>query len=151
LDERLVEVGKGNSGESMLKRVHNDEYTKGNSVSELLEEQGVRKSCCSQAEVDCMSRLLETMSAIDVMSSDDASNREPCYRTWDQVLKDGTSLTEGAQCRWWENSVSRVLCHYLLEGNVHKCRTNLQKEEGSYVDVQVTKVTFTKPTQQELR
>jgi hypothetical protein len=147
LDEGL---GEGNVGESVFRRVHNGE-TKANSIIEFLEEQGGQKDCYSKADVDCMSRLMETMSALDVMSSDGASNREPCCRTWDQVPKAGTSLNEGAQCRWWDNSVSRILCHYLLEGNMHICRTNLTEAEGCRVDERVNKVTFTKPTQQELR
>jgi hypothetical protein len=148
LDERL---GEGNSGESVFRRVHNDDGTKANSSTEFLEEQGGQKDCCRQADTDCMYRLMETMSALDVMLSDGASNREPCCRTWDQVPKAGTSLNEGAHCQWWDNPVSRTLCHYLLEGNMHICRTNLTEAEGCRVDEQVNKVTFTKPTQQELR
>jgi hypothetical protein len=145
LEERLSD---GNPGESLFRRVHNGDETKANSDSEFLEE---RKNCCSQADADCMSRLTGMMSALDVMSSDGASNREPCCRTWDQVPKAGTSLNEGAQCQWWENSVSRILCHYLLEGSMHIYRTNLTETEGRCVDEQVNRVTFTKPTQQELR
>jgi hypothetical protein len=150
LDERLGEVGTGNSENSVPERVHDDE-TKAISISESFECQGGSKNCCSQTDADCMSRLMETMSALDIMSSYGANDREPCFRTWDPLPRDGTSLKEGAQCRWWENALSRVVCHYLLEGNVHNCRTNLKQGEGRCVDMGVTKVTFTNPTQQEMR
>jgi len=151
MDERLGKIDKGNSEESLSDRVCNDDEKKGNLISEVLEVQRVEKSPCSQVEADCTSRLMETMSALDMILSGGAGSREPCFRSWDQIPKDGTSLNEEVQCQWWENSVSRVLCHYLLEGIVHNCRINLQKVQGCQVDVQSTRVTFTKPTQQELR
>ena len=146
-------VGDGNNEEFLMERVAVDSESTGNSVCEILKVHGVGKNCCSQVEVDCMSRLMETMSALDVMSSGGGggSSREPSLRRWDQVPKDGVSLNDNVQCQWWERSVSRVLCHYLLEGNVHTCRTNLQEAKSCDLGVQGTRVTFTKPTQQELR
>jgi hypothetical protein len=151
VDERFGVVNKQNSEESLLEGVGNDNERKGNSISELLEVQQVEKNCCSQVEADCMSRLMETVSALDIMSRGGAYDREPCVRSWDQVPKDGTSFNEGAECLWWQNSVSRLLCHYLLEGSVHKCRTSLKAAQGCHVNVHPARVTYTKPTQQELR
>lgn len=150
VDERVGEVAKQNGEESVLEGVGNNDETKGNSISELLEVQRVEKRC-SQAEADSISQLMDMMSALDVMSRGDACDREPCVRSWDQTPKDGTSFNEGAQCLWWQNSVSRLLCHYLAEGSMHKCRTNLQEAQGCEVNEQPTRVTYTKPTQQELR
>lgn len=149
--KRLDVVSKQNSEMSLFEGGSNDDGRKVNSISELLEVQQVGKNCCSQVETDCMSQLMETVSALDVMSRGGACDREPCVRSWDQVSKDGTSFNEGAECLWWENSVSRLLCHYLLEGRLHKCRTDLQEAQGCQVNVQSTRVTYTKPTQQELR
>lgn len=150
VDERLSEVVKMNSEESLLERVCNDNEKKGNSISELLELQRTEKKCC-QEETDCMFRLMETISAVDVLSRGGACSREPCVRSWDQVPKDGTSFNEGSECLWWQGSVSRLLCHYLLEGSVHKCRTSLEAAQSCHVNVHPTRVTYTKPTQQELR
>lgn len=153
VDKVFGAVGDDNNEEFLVERIGVDSESTGNSVSEVSKVQGVGKNCCSQVEVDCMSRLMETMSALDVMSSGGGggSSREPSLRSWDQVLKDGVSLNDDVQCQWWERSVSRILCHYLLEGNVHKCRTNLQEAQSCNLGVQGTRVTFTKPTQQELR
>jgi hypothetical protein len=146
------EVGNGSNEEFLLKRIGGDGESTGNAVSELLKVQRVGKNGCSQVEVDCMSRLMEAMSVLDVMSTGGGGgSREPFCRSWDQVPKDGVSLNEDVRCQWWEKSVSRILCHYLLEGNVDKCRTSLQEAQGCRVGVQGARVTFTKPTQQELR
>jgi len=153
VDKVFDAVGDGNNEEFMVERIGVDSENTGNSVCEVLKVHGGGKNCCSQVEVDCMSRLMETMSALDVMSSGGGGggSREPSVRSWDQVPKDGVSLNDDAECQWWERSVSRILCHYLLEGNVHKCRTNLQEAQSCDLGVQSTRMTFTKPTQQELR
>lgn len=146
-------VGDGNSAEFLMEKIGVDSESTGNSVCEVSKVQRGGKNCCSQVEVECMSRLMETMSALDVMSSGGGGggSREPSVRSWDQVPKDGVSLNDDAECQWWERSVSRILCHYLLEGNVHKCRTNLQEAQSCDLSVQSTRMTFTKPTQQALR
>jgi hypothetical protein len=154
VDKVFGEVGDGNNEEFLMERVGGDSESTGSSVCEVSKVQGAGKICCSQVEVDCMSRLMETMSALDVMSSGVGSgggSREPSVRSWDQVPKDGVSLNDDVQCQWWERSDSRVLCHYLLEGNVHQCRTNLQAAQICDLGVQGARMTFTKPTQQELR
>lgn len=153
VDEVFGAVGDGNNEEFLMERIGVDSESRGSSVCEVSKVHGVGKNCCSQVEVDCMSRLMETMSALDVMSSGGGggSSREPSVRNWDQVPKDGVSLNDNVECQWWERSVSRILCHYLLEGNVHKCRTNLQEAQSCDLGVQGTRMTFTKPTQQELR
>jgi len=152
-DKVFGAFGDGNNEEFLMERIGVDSENKGNSVCEVSKVHGLGENCCSQVEVDCMSRLMETMSALDVMScgGGGGSSREPSLRSWDQVPKDGVSLNDDAQCQWWERSVSRILCHYLLEGNVHKCRTNLQEAQSCDLGVQGTRMTFTKPTQQELR
>jgi hypothetical protein len=146
VDKEFGVVGNGNNEEFLKEGICSDSESTGNSVQRLGE------NCCSQVEVDCMSRLMETVSALDVMAfGSGGDSREPSCRSWDQVPKDGMSLNEDAQCQWWEKSVSRILCHHLLEGNVHKCRTDLQEARGCQVGVQGIKATFAKPTQQELR
>jgi hypothetical protein len=153
VDKVFGEVGNGSNEEFLMERIGGDSESTGNTVCELLKVQRVGKNCCSQVEVDCMSQFMEAMSALDIMSSGGGGgdSREPSCRSWDQVPKDGVSLNEDVQCQWWEKSVSRILCHYLLEGNVHNCRTNLQEVKGCQVGVQGARMTFTKPTQQELR
>jgi hypothetical protein len=146
-------VGDGNNEEFLMERRGVDIESTGNSVCEVSKVHGVGKNCCSQVEVDCMSQLMETLSTLDVLSSGGSggSSREPSLRSWDQVPKDGVSLNDNVQCQWWERSVSRILCHYLLEGNVQKCRTNLREAQSCDLGVQHTRMTFTKSTQQELR
>lgn len=154
VDEVFCEFGDGNNEEFEMERIGGDSESTGTSFCEVLKVQGVGKNCCSQVELHCLSRLMETMSALDVMSSGCGGvscSREPSFRSWDQVPRDGVSLNDDVQCQWWERSVSRILCHYLLEGNVHKCRTNLQEAQSCDRGVQGTRMTFTKPTQQELR
>jgi hypothetical protein len=154
VDKVFGEAGDGNNEEFLMERIGGDSEISGSSVCEVSKVQGAVKNCCSQVEVDCMSRLMETMSALDVMSSGvggDGGSREPSVRSWDQIPKDGVSLNDDVQCQWWERSVSRILCHYLLEGNVHQCRTNLQEAQICDLGVQGTRMAFTKPTQQELR
>ena len=155
VDKVFGEFGDGNNEELLRKRIGGNSESTGTSVCEVSKVQGVGKNCCSQVELHCMSQLMETMSALDVMSSDGggggSSSREPSFRSWDQVPRDGVSLNDNVQCQWWERSLSRILCHYLLEGNVHKCRTNLQEAQSCDLGVQGTRMTFTKPTQQELR
>jgi len=153
VDKVFGAVGECNNEEFPMERIGVDSESRGNSVCELSKVHRVGKGCCSQVEVDCMSQLMETMSALDVMSSGGGggSSREPALRSWDQVPKDGVSLNDSVQCQWWERSVTRILCHYLLEGNVHKCRTSLQEAQSCNFGVQGTRKTLSKPTQQELR
>ena len=117
--------------------------------------QNTNKNECSQREADSFSRLLERMSDIDIVSSrtniNYTSAREPCIRSWDLCSRDGTSLSETVDCHWWENSIFRDLCHYLLENSINRCRLQLQGARTCRDEVKPTKVTYVRPTQQELR
>ncbi|XP_069701498.1 enhanced level of genomic instability 1 isoform X2 [Periplaneta americana] len=151
--EETVKESEGDSEQCSLQSVTTDTETRENLKSELSEIQKTDRNRCSQGEMDSMCRMMESMSALDVISLNrvTASSREPCIRSWDKVPKDGTSLNEETHCHWWENSLSRLICHHLLEGSVKHCRARLQDSRGCSNTEEVSRITFTRPTQQELR